>query len=88
MITGKTLSKTSEASDMGEGENWALTCEDEMEIKSFLEKKKKWLWVLLPSPEKCCPWEAEVVHLTFRHLGSTSRALAEMFLQDKENGVS
>lgn len=26
---------------MGEGENWALTCEDEMEIKAFLKKKKK-----------------------------------------------
>lgn len=73
---------------MGEGENWALTCEDEMEIKAFLKKKKKWLWVQLPSPEKCCPWEAEVVHLTSRHLGSTSRALAEIFLQDKESGVS
>ena len=39
---------------MGEGENWALTCEDEMEIKSFLEKKKMAMgtvaisWEMLP----------------------------------------
>ena len=40
---------------MGEGENWALTCEDEMEIKAFLKKKKKMAvgtvaisWEMLP----------------------------------------